>query len=98
MLDKIKSVQFVMIVSFVSSLLLAFVDMSLKREIDKNILLDKKRSILKSINLKLDGLPTQIFGYNLILAYIDILRILVHYSLWFHLNNKFCNCARSINY
>ena len=35
MLDKIKSVQFVMIVSFLSSLILAFVAMSLKPAIDK---------------------------------------------------------------
>ena len=46
MLEKIKSIQFVMIVSFVSSLLLAFVAMSLKPSIDKNIILDKKQSIL----------------------------------------------------
>jgi len=58
MLDKIKSVQFVMIVSFVASLLLAFVAMSLKPEIDKNILLDKKRSILKSIDIDVSTLSS----------------------------------------
>ena len=51
MLEKIKSVQFVIIVYFVSSLLLAFVAMSLKPSIEKNIILDKKQSILKSIDI-----------------------------------------------
>tara|TARA_B100000700_G_scaffold75861_1_gene84916 strand:- start:1568 stop:2305 length:738 start_codon:yes stop_codon:yes gene_type:complete len=51
MLDKIKSIQFVMIVSFVSSLVLAFVAMSLKPSIEQNIILDKKQSILKSIDI-----------------------------------------------
>ncbi|MDC0145101.1 NADH:ubiquinone reductase (Na(+)-transporting) subunit C [bacterium] len=56
MLEKIKSIQFVMIVSFVSSLLLAFVAMSLKPSIDKNIILDKKQSILKSIDIDVSKL------------------------------------------
>ena len=56
MLEKIRSVQFVMIVSFVSSLLLAFVAMSLKPSIDKNIILDKKQSILKSIDIDVSKL------------------------------------------
>ena len=56
MLEKIRSVQFVMIVSFVSSLLLAFVAMSLKPSIDKNIILDKKQSILKSIDIDVSNL------------------------------------------
>ena len=56
MLEKIKSVQFVMIVSFVSSLLLAFVAMSLKPSINKNIILDKKQSILKSIDIDVSNL------------------------------------------
>ena len=56
MLEKIKSIQFVMIVSFVSSLLLAFVAMSLKPSIDKNIILDKKQSILKSIDIDVSNL------------------------------------------
>ena len=56
MLEKIKSIQFVMIVSFVSSLLLAFVAMSLKPSIDKNIILDKKQSILKSIDINVSNL------------------------------------------
>ena len=56
MLDKIKSVKFVMIVSFVSSLVLAFVAMSLKPTIDDNILLDKKQSILKSIDIDVSNL------------------------------------------
>lgn len=56
MLDKIKSVQFVMIVSFFSSLILAFVAMSLKPSIDENIVLDKKKSILKSIDIDASNL------------------------------------------
>lgn len=56
MLEKIRSVQFVMIVSFVSSLLLAFVAMSLKPSIEKNISLDKKQSILKSIDIDVSNL------------------------------------------
>ena len=56
MLEKIRSVQFVMIVSFVSSLLLAFVAMSLKPSIEKNIILDKKQSILKSIDIDVSNL------------------------------------------
>ena len=56
MLEKVRSVQFVMIVSFVSSLLLAFVAMSLKPSIDKNIILDKKQSILKSIDIDVSKL------------------------------------------
>jgi len=56
MLDKIKSIQFVMIVSFCSSLILAFVAMSLKPSIDKNIILDKKKSILKSIDIDASNL------------------------------------------
>ena len=58
MLDKIKSVQFVMIVSFLSSLILAFVAMSLKPAINKNINLDKKQSILKSIDIDVSGLSS----------------------------------------
>ena len=58
MLEKIKSIQFVMIVSFVSSLLLAFVAMSLKPSIDKNIILDKKQSILKSIDIDVSKLSS----------------------------------------
>ena len=58
MLEKIKSIQFVMIVSFVSSLLLAFVAMSLKPSIDKNIILDKKQSILKSIDIDVSNLSS----------------------------------------
>ena len=56
MLEKIRSLQFVMIVSFVSSLLLAFVAMSLKPSIEKNIILDKKQSILKSIDIDVSNL------------------------------------------
>ena len=58
MLDKIKSVQFVMIVSFLSSLILAFVAMSLKPAINKNINLDKKQSILRSIDIDVSGLSS----------------------------------------
>jgi len=58
MLDKIKSIQFVMIVSFLSSLILAFVAMSLKPKIDYNIILDKKKSILKSIDIDVSNLTT----------------------------------------
>jgi len=58
MLEKIKSIQFVMIVSFFSSLLLAFVAMSLKPSIDKNIILDKKQSILKSIDIDVSNLSS----------------------------------------
>ena len=58
MLDKIKSVQFVMIVSFFSSLVLAFVAMSLKPSIEKNINLDKKQSILRSIDIDVSGLSS----------------------------------------
>ena len=43
MLDRIKSVQFVMIVAFISSLLLAFIAMSLKPRMDYNVILDKKK-------------------------------------------------------
>ena len=56
MLDKVKSIQFVMIVSFVSSLVLAFVAMSLKPSIEQNINLDKKQSILKSIDIDVTNL------------------------------------------
>mgnify|MGYP006098307029 CR=1 FL=1 len=59
MLDKIRSIQFVMIVSFVSSLVLAFVAMSLKPRIEVNILLDKKQSILKSIDIDVSGLSAE---------------------------------------
>jgi len=58
MFDKIKSLQFVMIVSFLSSLILAFVAMSLKPTIDINILLDKKQSILKSIDIDVSNLSS----------------------------------------
>ena len=58
MLDKIKSVQFVLIVSFLSSLILAFVAMSLKPAINKNINLDKKQSILRSIDIDVSGLSS----------------------------------------
>ena len=67
MLDRIKSVQFVMIVAFVSSLLLAFIAMSLKPRMDYNVILDKKKSILKSIDINVNGLtPSQLDEkYNL---------------------------------
>ena len=67
MLDRIKSVQFVMIVAFISSLLLAFIAMSLKPRMDYNVILDKKKSILKSIDIDVDGLtPAQLDEkYNL---------------------------------
>ena len=67
MLDRIKSVQFVMIVAFVSSLLLAFIAMSLKPRMDYNVILDKKKSILKSIDIDVNGLtPSQLDEkYNL---------------------------------
>ena len=67
MLDRIKSVQFVMIVAFVSSLLLAFIAMSLKPRMDYNVILDKKKSILKSIDIDVNGLtPNQLDEkYNL---------------------------------
>lgn len=47
MLDRIKSVQFVMIVAFISSLLLAFIAMSLKPRMDYNVILDKKKKYFK---------------------------------------------------
>ena len=67
MLDRIKSVQFVMIVAFVSSLLLAFIAMSLKPRMEYNVILDKKKSILKSIDIDVNGLtPNQLDEkYNL---------------------------------
>ena len=67
MLDRIKSVQFVMIVAFISSLLLAFIAMSLKPRMDYNVILDKKKSILKSIDIDVVGLtPAQLDEkYNL---------------------------------
>ena len=67
MLDRIKSVQFVMIVAFVSSLLLAFIAMSLKPRMDYNVILDKKKSILKSIDIDVNDLtPSQLDEkYNL---------------------------------
>ena len=65
--DRIKSVQFVMIVAFISSLLLAFIAMSLKPRMDYNVILDKKKSILKSIDIDVVGLtPAQLDEkYNL---------------------------------
>ena len=67
MLDRIKSVQFVMIVAFVSSLLLAFIAMSLKPRMTYNVILDKKKSILRSIDINITGLtPNQLDEkYNL---------------------------------
>ena len=56
MLDRIKSVQFVMLVAFMSSLLLAFIAMSLKPKMDYNVVLDKKKSILRSIDINVVGL------------------------------------------
>ena len=56
MLDRIKSVQFVMVVAFMSSLLLAFIAMSLKPKMDYNVVLDKKKSILRSIDIDVVGL------------------------------------------
>tara|TARA_Y100000768_G_scaffold287266_1_gene221534 strand:+ start:746 stop:1483 length:738 start_codon:yes stop_codon:yes gene_type:complete len=56
MLDRIKSVQFVMVVAFISSLLLAFIAMSLKPKMDYNVVLDKKKSILRSIDIDVVGL------------------------------------------
>ena len=56
MLDRIKSVQFVMVVAFISSLLLAFIAMSLKPKMDYNVVLDKKKSILRSIDINVVGL------------------------------------------
>ena len=51
MLDRLKSIQFVMIVSFISSLMLSFMATFLKPSIDNNIELDKKKSLLKSIGI-----------------------------------------------
>ncbi len=59
MLDRLKSIQFVMIVSFISSLVLAFMAMSLKPSIDNNVMLDKKKSLLKSIGIDATGLDEQ---------------------------------------
>ena len=59
MLDRIKSIQFVMIVSFISSLVLAFMAMSLKPSIDNNVMLDKKKSLLKSIGIDATGLDEE---------------------------------------
>ena len=55
MLDRLKSIQFVMIVSFISSLVLASMAMSLKPSIDNNVMLDKKKSLLKSIGIDATG-------------------------------------------
>jgi len=59
MLDRLKSIQFVMIVSFISSLVLAFMAMSLKPSIDNNVMLDKKKSLLKSIGIDATGLDEE---------------------------------------
>jgi len=59
MLDRLKSIQFVMIVSFISSLVLALMAMSLKPSIDNNVMLDKKKSLLKSIGIDATGLDEE---------------------------------------
>ena len=59
MLNRLKSIQFVMIVSFISSLVLAFMAMSLKPSIDNNVMLDKKKSLLKSIGIDATGLDEE---------------------------------------
>ena len=59
MLDRLKSIQFVMIVSFISSLMLAFMATFLKPSIDNNIELDKKKSLLKSIGIDVAGFDEQ---------------------------------------
>ena len=51
MLDRLNAIKFVMMVSFVSSLLLAFIYTTAKSTIDDNIASDKKQSILKSIGI-----------------------------------------------
>ena len=59
MLNRLKSIKFVMLVSFVSSLLLAIIYSSVKPMVDTNIILDKKQSILKSI-----GVDTSLLSNN----------------------------------
>jgi len=59
MLNRLKTIKFVMLVSFVSSLLLAIIYSSVKPMVDTNIILDKKQSILKSI-----GINTNLLSNN----------------------------------
>ena len=51
MLDRFNAIKFVMVVSFVSSLVLALIYSVLYETVEENILLDKKQSILKAIDI-----------------------------------------------
>ena len=59
MLDRIKSIKFVMLVSFVSSLVLALLYSTLINRVEENIRLDKKQSILKAIGINSSKLSSE---------------------------------------
>ena len=59
MLDRIKSIKFVMLVSFVSSLVLALLYSTLINKVEENIQLDKKQSILKAIGINSSKLSSE---------------------------------------
>ena len=59
MLDRIKSIKFVMLVSFVSSLVLALLYSILIDKVEENIRLDKKQSILRAIGINSSNLSSE---------------------------------------
>ena len=59
MLDRIKSIKFVMLVSFVSSLVLALLYSTLINKVEENIRLDKKHSILRVIGINSSNLSSE---------------------------------------
>ena len=59
MLDRFNAIKFVMLVSFVSSLVLALLYSTLINRVEENIRLDKKQSILKAIGINSSNLSSE---------------------------------------
>mgnify|MGYP001013606803 CR=1 FL=1 len=59
MLDRLNAIKFVMLVSFVSSLVLALLYSTLIDKVEENIRLDKKQSILRAIGINSSNLSSE---------------------------------------
>ena len=59
MLDRFNAIKFVMLVSFVSSLVLALLYSTLINKVEENIRLDKKQSILRAIGINSSNLSSE---------------------------------------
>ena len=59
MLDRLNAIKFVMLVSFVSSLVLALLYSTLINRVEENIRLDKKQSILRVIGINSSNLSSE---------------------------------------